>query len=81
MNEEQVKNIASRFVAEQAVQHEGRFGPSKFRYSLHEVKSPTDSPAGQWAVVFLITTLNGSAVDGPAIVLVDDQSGEAKFLD
>ena len=81
MNQEQVKDIAIRFIADQTAQHEAKFGPSRFCYHLHEVRPPTDSPPGQWAVVFLITTRDGSPVDGPAVVFVDDRSGEARFLD
>ena len=81
MNEAQVKDIALRFFAGQRTQDEAKFGPSKFQYTLHEVHPPTDSPPGQWGVVFLVTTLKGSPVDGPVVVFVDDRTGEARFLD
>jgi hypothetical protein len=79
MNEEKVKAVALRFLAERVAEHERIHGLSRFQYSLHSIRRPTDLHPQKWAVVFLVTGLAGDPVDGPTIIHVDDKSGEAEF--
>jgi hypothetical protein len=80
VTEDQVKQIASRFLAEQMVIHEGKFGLSQFRHTLMGAQCHPRLP-GQWSVVFEVRHVDGHVIDGPTLVLVDDTSGEARFLD
>jgi hypothetical protein len=80
MTEEEVKQIAFRFVGELDADHERAHGPSAYRRVLRRVMRDARQ-VGQWAVVFGLETPKGNPVDAMAVVLVDDATGEARFVE
>lgn len=80
MTEDDVKKIATRFVAEQSARHSREHGVKPFAYSCQGARMHPRLK-GEWSVIFEVRTAEGHLIDGPAIVLVDDATGDVKFFD
>ncbi len=79
MTEDDVKAVATKFVAEEAADHSRKHGVKPFSYVFDSARLHPRLQ-GQWAAVFTIRTPEGHVMDGMVVVLVDDVTGNVKFL-
>lgn len=70
MNADEAARAARRFVAQNG---------APYSYSLVRAELGLIDPQ-VWSVVFAVRTAAGAELDGPAVVLVDDRTGEARAL-
>ena len=81
MTEDHVKKIATEFVTKDAASHARAHAARPFQFTLFSAR-PHPELQGQWVVVFTVKTPDGHVMDcEPDVVLVDDLTGVAKFLD
>ncbi len=78
--EAEIAEAAERGYSKAWAEHEAKFGKSDQRSRLQGV-APDKLRPHCWTALFEITTLTGSPVDGPAIVLVDDLTLQVQILE
>ena len=71
MDANQAQSIAEKLVATQ--DNRG------FRLKFAEARKDERWP-GEWSVVFDVFNPNGSLMDGPVVVIVNEQTREARYL-
>lgn len=72
IDEAQITEIAQAFLAAQELRG------FKFEQMFSR---PAKGLPGKWDVAFLVTTPGGKSLDGPAIVVVDEATRTAAFLE
>ena len=70
MTEDQAKEIAQKFVARDA---------HRFRYELIEARQAESLP-DDWSIVFEVKTLDGNAIVGPLVILVNKATSLPRAL-
>jgi len=75
LKESDVSEIAERFNSERSLSH------VRYRYRLLGVRKDKIMPPKQWVAVFEARTMDGDIIDSGPIVLVDDESGVARYFE
>ena len=71
MNEDEAKTMAERFIATQDMK-----GHSiQFVSATKGIRSPDE-----WSILYDLFSPQGTLIDGPIVVLVDDASGEVRLF-
>lgn len=81
MMEINIRSIAESYIADQLSQRLITQDMRKYVYSFQSMRRHPNPAEKWWSVVFEVRTPEGSKVDGPTVVIVDEVSGKAKFLE